>query len=925
MLKRKISLISALLLILPVVLFYNLTKTQAAATLPNGFTESLYASGFASRLTSMDFSPDGRLFVTEKSGAIRVVKNGQLLSSPFATVPAYNSNERGLLGITFDPNFETNGYVYVFYTTNITGTIKNRVTRFTANPANPDVAVVGSEQIVLDNIPSDTSTHNGGAIHFGPDGKLYIAVGDNWTSTNSQSLSTLAGKMLRINADGSIPSDNPFVNQSGARGEIWALGLRNPYTFAFQKGTGKMYINDVGNNNWEEINEGARGANYGWPTCEGACSVSGMTNPVYSYDHSGSGRAVTGGAFYSGSNFPSDYEGDYFFGDYVGNYLKRLDAATGLAIDFATNTPNPVDLKVGPDGSLYYLAVEAMQIYKISYGSGGNPTPTPSPTPTPIGNPPISIISTPTENSNYKAGDIISYSGSANDQEDGNISSSNLTWEIVFHHGTHTHPFIEPFSGSSSGSFTIPESGHEPAADTWYRIHLTAKDSDGNTNHAYRDVKPVISSFTLQTNPTGLNLNLDGIPVTTPSSYSGVVNFQRQISAPSTQTLNGTTYIFDTWSDGGTQTHNISTPEVNTTFIANYVPAAMTELLQNNSFENTGSTWLNPWVWTVKNGAAGTITQDSTTFSSGQRSAKINVTTASTDWYIQLQQPGFALNTGTQYTVSFWAKADSNRVIRAAIHQTASPYTNYAQQSFTITPTWQKYSFTYNSTVNQTNAMVLFNLAQTAGQVWIDDVSVAKPSGSGGNPTPTPTPTITPTPSPTSIPTPTAAPTKIPTPTVTPTTAPVSNLITNSSFEGTGTTWLNPWIKVVKAGATATFNQDTTTAVAGTKSTRINITKASTSHTVQIQHANIPIIAGSTYTVTFWGKASSNRTVATTIQQTNSPYAKYHHQNNAFATAWKKFSYTFTPTVSQSNSMFIFNLGANTGQVWVDDISIIRN
>jgi glucose/arabinose dehydrogenase len=691
---KKLILASLILLLLTPTLLFRGDKTQAAATLPSGFSETIFASGFASRLTSMDFAPDGRLFVTEKAGAIRIVKNGQLLSAPFATVPAYNSNERGLLGITFDPNFVTNGYVYVYYTVN-SGGIKNRVSRFTANPSNPDVAISGSELIIIDNLPSETSTHNGGAIHFGPDGKLYIAIGDNWTSTNSQSMSTLAGKMLRINKDGTIPSDNPFVNQSGARGEIWALGLRNPYTFAFHPTSGRMFINDVGNNSWEEINEGSRGANYGWPTCEGPCNVSGMTNPVHAYDHSGSGRAVTGGIFYTGNTFPSDYSGDYFFGDYVGNWIKRYDPSTGMVSDFATNTPNPVDIKVGPDGSLYYLAVEAMQIFKISYGSA--PTATPTPTPEVVGNAPVASISNPISGTTYRAGDTISFSGGATDQEDGALPNSALTWEVVFHHGTHTHPFVEPFSNASGGSFTVPSSGHEPAPDTWYRIHLTARDSSGNTHHVTRDVTPIKSNITLQTNPAGLNLTLDGIPVSIPNTFQGVVGFQRQLSAPSTQTLNGVTYQFDSWSDGEAQTHTITTQETDTTYTANYKPAAMTELLQNTSFENTGSTWLNPWVWAVKTGAAGTVTQDSSTYNSGLRSAKINVTTPSTDWYIQLQQPGFSLSSGTTYTISFWAKADSNKVIRAALHKTASPYTNYNQQTFEINTEWKKYTFTYNS------------------------------------------------------------------------------------------------------------------------------------------------------------------------------------------------------------------------------------
>ena len=162
--------------------------------------------------------------------------------------PVTTNSERGLLGIAFDPNYATNRYVYLYYT-RATPSIKNRVSRFTASVANPDLVTAGSEVVLLDDIPSDAGNHNGGAVHFGLDGKLSIATGDGGqTSANSQSLATLAGKLLRLNPDGTIPADNPFVGTAGARGEIWARGLRNPFTFGIDPTTGKIHINDVGQN-----------------------------------------------------------------------------------------------------------------------------------------------------------------------------------------------------------------------------------------------------------------------------------------------------------------------------------------------------------------------------------------------------------------------------------------------------------------------------------------------------------------------------------------------------------------------------------------------------------------------------------------------------------------------------------------------------
>ncbi len=220
-----------------------------AATLPAGFTESQWGSNLNGTPTAMEFAPDGRLFVCLQGGQLRVItSSGTLLTNPFVTVPTSPDGERGLLGIAFDPDFgNSNNFVYVYYT--VSSPLHNRVARFTANG---DVAAGGETPILdLDGLSAFTN-HNGGAIHFGPDGKLYVAVGENANSSNSQSVSTRLGKILRINSDGSIPADNPTSfpgiagSPSGLNKAIWAVGLRNPFTFAFQPGTGRMFIDDVG-------------------------------------------------------------------------------------------------------------------------------------------------------------------------------------------------------------------------------------------------------------------------------------------------------------------------------------------------------------------------------------------------------------------------------------------------------------------------------------------------------------------------------------------------------------------------------------------------------------------------------------------------------------------------------------------------------
>src|SRR5882757_2899964 len=186
-----------------VLVLLAIAASRNAAALPSGFTQTVLASGL-SNPTAMQFAPDGRLFVCQQGGQLRVIKNGALLPTPFVTLTVDSAGERGLLGVAFDPNFTTNNFVYVYYTAT-TPTIHNRVSRFTASVGNPDVAAGGSEVIIFDlNNLSSATNHNGGAIHFGPDGKLYIAVGENANPANSQSLGNVLGKILRINTDGTL-------------------------------------------------------------------------------------------------------------------------------------------------------------------------------------------------------------------------------------------------------------------------------------------------------------------------------------------------------------------------------------------------------------------------------------------------------------------------------------------------------------------------------------------------------------------------------------------------------------------------------------------------------------------------------------------------------------------------------------------------
>jgi glucose/arabinose dehydrogenase len=318
----------------------------------------------------MAIAPDGRVFVAEKGGTLRVVKDNALLTQPFLTVSVSTESERGLLGVAFDPDFLTNRFVYVYYTTSA-APIHNRVSRFTASSTNPDVAQAGTELPILDLPTLGAGNHNGGAIHFGTDGKLYVAVGENAVRANAQSLNTRLGKILRINANGSIPSDNPFYTQTtGVNRSIWAWGLRNPYTFAVDPAFGRIHINDVGEGTWEEVDLGVRGSNYGWPQTEGPdpAGVSGVRYPIHAYQHAGVNCAIVGATFYRPYllRFPAAYDGRYFFGDLCGGFIHMLSPPNYSSVaDFATGISSIVDIQTHQDGSLYYLAQGGGELFRV--------------------------------------------------------------------------------------------------------------------------------------------------------------------------------------------------------------------------------------------------------------------------------------------------------------------------------------------------------------------------------------------------------------------------------------------------------------------------------------------------------------------------------------------------------------------------------
>jgi len=362
------------------------SSQQASSVLGEGFVEQLVVNGLPD-VTTMKFAPDGRLFAAQKTGALRIVKDGRLLDAPFLTLAVGTDGERGLDGFAFDPSFATNGRVYVYYTAAVPDG-HDRLSRFTVDPSNPDRAVQGSEVVLLEIAATASVYHNGGALTFLPDGTLTVAIGDNLQRENAQALSDLHGKVLRFNADGSIPTDNPFYSSTtGENRAIWAVGFRNPFTASLQPGTGRLFVNDVGLEASEEINDVVAGANYGWPMCEGPCAppIAAFRDPIAAYDHGLSdttGCAITGGTFYAPvqPTFPPMYRGKYFYIDFCSGWIRWLDPVTRATSLFATKLPpsndttaTEVALETGPDGALYFANRFRGAIYRIQYTGSGSP------------------------------------------------------------------------------------------------------------------------------------------------------------------------------------------------------------------------------------------------------------------------------------------------------------------------------------------------------------------------------------------------------------------------------------------------------------------------------------------------------------------------------------------------------------------------
>lgn len=334
-----------------------------ATELPRGFVQEILATNLHCA-TAIAAAPDGRVFVAEQTGRLLIWKNGGLLAQPALTLHVADYWERGLIGVTLAPDFPRAPHLFILYVTD--KPVPHHVlSRFTlqgdvADPLSEQVLFEGDDQGKLGG--TQVGAHQGGPLRFGNDGKLYVALGEQTAGEPSQRLDTLLGKILRLNADGSIPEDNPFFDKTvGKYRAIWAYGVRNPFGLATQRESGRMFFTDVGQSSFEEVNELTRGANYGWPRFEGYSTNAGFKSPLYAYPPV-IGRSICGAAFYPKTlaapavGFPEKWRGKFFFADFMNHWVKALDPdAPTNVLTFGRGLNGPVAVEADADGSLLVL------------------------------------------------------------------------------------------------------------------------------------------------------------------------------------------------------------------------------------------------------------------------------------------------------------------------------------------------------------------------------------------------------------------------------------------------------------------------------------------------------------------------------------------------------------------------------------------
>jgi glucose/arabinose dehydrogenase len=505
-------LLSLLLAVLLGINTSAATAAMTAAPIPPGFEDVPLAT--VAQATDLAFTPDHRLLVTEQTGHLTVWTGSSPLQVALDLEDIVcTDKERGLLGVAVDPAFQTNHYIYLYYTFKNDSncgaapepTPINRLSRFILSDQN--IVNPASEFILLNNIPAVMGIHNAGSLNFGKDGLLYVSIGDSGChyqdyylcgiyNKAAQQLNALSGKILRITPDGKIPSTNPYLGSDSVRcnatgraeagkkcQEIFASGLRNPYRLAFDPNTAqtRFFVNDVGGGKWEEINLGQSGANYGWNVREGNCVVDSyfncggqrpdMVNPLFEYQHVTGCSAITGGAFIPNDLWPSEYNGGYLYGDWVCGKIFLLTAPSGVytATEFVTNASGVTAMTFGPyenSQALYYLDYGFPgELHRLTYVGFGNRAPSAELSANPTyGIAPLAVTLDASGSSDPDAADTLTYIW---DFGDGSAATDSSTPIIV-------HTYVA--NGSYTASLKVRDSQGALSVQP-----ATVKLSPGNT------------------------------------------------------------------------------------------------------------------------------------------------------------------------------------------------------------------------------------------------------------------------------------------------------------------------------------------------------------------------------------------------------------------------------------------------------------
>ena len=546
----RLGLMSLLLALFAIFAPIDASAQQTTAKLQPGFAAEVLVEGLL-RPTSMAWAPDQHLWIGGKNGEVWTLHAEDLQASELVTIGRIQvdtGGERGLSGIAVDPDYSENRHIWIYYTTP-RSPYRNRLSRFRH---------VGrqlvNETVMLESPVLGSQIHNGGCLRFASDKTLFVSTGDDRQgNSTAQDTHDLRGKILHINRDGSPAAGNPYLDGEKGDPRVWAYGFRNPWRFNLQPESENLFIGDVGEGRWEELNLGFRGGNFGWQLTEGPDppGVPGVRYPIYSYPHTSPlGHAITGGDHARANNFPEEYKGNYFFGDSSTNELFRMvlgeTNAPVLTEVFASEALRPVDIQFGPDGALYYVSFNG-SVVRISYVGGTNRQPTALARVTPdngeapltvsfdasgstdadgdaltfrwdLGNGeqssesilqrtyppgvynvsltvtdsgglsssvqtsrvvsgnarPSAITQEPAHGRLYDDGEVIAFSGTGIDPEEGLIPCERLTWTVILHHLGHTHPFLGPLSGTCEGSFQVEPHGE---SHTFYEIRLSVDDT----------------------------------------------------------------------------------------------------------------------------------------------------------------------------------------------------------------------------------------------------------------------------------------------------------------------------------------------------------------------------------------------------------------------------------------------------------------